>query len=157
MRKIGWGVAAVGVLVAGAFAFTLLDGGPRSPEPGVCGHIERVNDADGAKYRAVDCAAEHANVRVAKVVDDASQCPTGGSPYTIFTRSATLCLIPNFVEGACYEGDKTAGMRKVDCTRAEAVRVMSAAKGPAECANGQKVTYPEPAVTFCLVRVAEMR
>ncbi|WP_051773172.1 LppU/SCO3897 family protein [Saccharothrix sp. NRRL B-16314] len=157
MRKIGLGVGTVGVLVAGAFAFTLLGGGPKSPEPGVCGHIERADEGHGARYRAIDCAAEHANVRVAKVVDDASQCPTGGSPYTTFTRSATLCLIPNFVEGVCYAGDKMVGMRKVACTSAEAVRVTSAAKGRAECANGHKVTYPEPAVTFCLVRVAEMR
>ncbi|WP_447005404.1 LppU/SCO3897 family protein [Saccharothrix isguenensis] len=157
MRKIGWGVVAVGVLVAGAFAFTLLGGGPKSPEPGVCGHIERADEGAGALYRAIDCGAEHANVRVAKVVEEASQCPTGGSPYTIFTRSATLCLIPNFVQGACYEGDKTVGMRKVDCTSAEAVRVTSVAKGRGECANGHRVTYPEPAVTFCLVRVAELR
>ncbi|WP_461122300.1 LppU/SCO3897 family protein [Saccharothrix stipae] len=154
MRRIGLGVGAVAVVVAGAFAFTLIGGGPTSPEPGVCAHIERVDE--GARYRALDCGSEHANVRVAKVVEDGSQCPKGGAPYTIFTRSATLCLIPNFVEGACYQGDRTAGMRRVDCTTAQAVRVASAAREPAECANGRKVTYPEPAVTFCLVP-ADMR
>ncbi|WP_158848411.1 LppU/SCO3897 family protein [Saccharothrix deserti] len=155
MRKIGWGVGAVAVVVAGAFAYTLLDGGPRSPEPGVCGSIERADE--GTRYRALDCASEHANVRVAKVVDDASQCPKGGAPYTVFTRSSTLCLIPNFVVGACYQGDRNAGMRKVDCTTAEAVRVASAAPEPEDCPNGQKLTYPEPAVTFCLVRAADKR
>jgi hypothetical protein len=155
MRKIGWGVGAVAALVLGAFAVTLVGGGPDSPEPGVCGSIERADE--GARYQALDCASAQANVRVAKVVDDASQCPRGGAPYTVFTRSATLCLIPNFVEGACYQGDRTAGMRKVDCTTAEAVRVASVAGQPGECPNGQKLTYPEPAVTFCLVRASDKR
>lgn len=155
MRRIGWGVGAVAVVVAGAFAFTLLGGGPKNPEPGVCAHVERVDE--GAGYRALDCAAEEANVRVAKVVDDGSQCPKSGAPYTIFTRSATLCLIPNFVEGACYQGDRGSGMRKVDCATAGAIRVARVASEPVECANGQKLTYPEPAVTFCLVRASDMR
>ena len=155
MRKIGLGVGAVAVVVAGAFALTLLGAGPGSPEPGGCAHIERVEK--GAAYRALDCAAEEANVRVAKVVDDASQCPRGGAPYTIFKRSDTLCLMPNFVEGACYQGDRTSGMKKVDCTTAQAVRVAGVTREPVECANGQKLTYVEPAVTFCLVRASDMR
>ena len=153
MRKIGWAIGAVAVVVACAFAFTLLTSGPESTEPGVCAHIERVEK--GAKYRPLDCRAHDANVRVAKVVDEASQCPKGGAPYTIFTRAETLCLIPNFVQGACYQGDRESGMKKVECTAAEAVRVASVAREPVECANGQQVTYVEPVVTFCLVRVAD--
>ncbi|MCE6994172.1 hypothetical protein LZG04_05000 [Saccharothrix sp. S26] len=155
MRKIGLGVGAVAVVVAGAFAVTLLGTGPSGPEQGGCAHIERVEE--GAAYRALDCAADDANVRVAKVVDDASQCPTGGAPYTVFHRTTTLCLMPNFVQGACYQGDRAVGMRKVDCATARAIRVASVAREPVECANGQKLTYPEPAVTFCLVRASEMR
>ncbi|MEU4741244.1 hypothetical protein AB0G02_12380 [Actinosynnema sp. NPDC023658] len=153
MRKIGFGVGAVAVVVAGAFAFTLLGGDSGDPPPSVCASLQRVDE--GARYRALDCASDQANVRVAKVVDDASQCPTGGAPYTIFTRSDTLCLIPNFIQGACYQGDKTAGMRRVDCTTAEAVRVVRAGREPGDCAHGQTVTYPEPAVTFCLVPVSD--
>jgi len=155
MRKIRLVVGAVAVLVAGAFAVTLIGRGPDGPEPGVCAHLERADG--GANYRALQCASGPANVRVAKVVDDGSQCPRGGAPYTIFTRSATLCLIPNFVEGSCYLGDRTEGMRKVDCTTAKAVRVADVARESVECANGQKVTYPEPSVTFCLVPAADMR
>lgn len=153
MRKIGLGVGAVAVVVAGAFALTLLGGGPQGPEPGGCAHIEKVEE--GAAYRALDCGSEEANVRVAKVVGDASECPTGGAPYTIFKRKATLCLMPNFVEGSCYQGDRTSGMRKVDCTTAQAIRVASVAREPVECANGQRLTYVEPAVTFCLVRASD--
>ncbi|QQQ76891.1 hypothetical protein IOD16_39100 [Saccharothrix sp. 6-C] len=153
MRKIGLGIGAVAVVVAGAFAFTLLTSGPAGTEPGVCAHIEKAEK--GAKYRPMDCRAADANVRVAKVVDEASQCPTGGAPYTIFTRADTLCLIPNFLEGACYQGDRESGMKRVDCTTAEAIRVTSAAREPVECANGQKLTYVEPVVTFCLVRVSD--
>lgn len=155
MRKIGLGVAAVAVVVAGAFALTLLGSGVRDPEPGGCAHVEKVED--GAAYRALDCAAEEANVRVAKVVDDASECPTGGAPYTFFKGSALLCLMPNFVEGACYQGDRTSGMRKVDCATAQAIRVAGVTREPVECANGQKLTYVEPAVTFCLVRASDKR
>lgn len=156
MRKIGLGVAAVAAVVAGAFAFTLLTGGPAAPEPGVCAHIEKVEQ--GARYRPLDCAAQDANVQVAKVVDEASQCPRGGAPYTIFTLADTLCLIPNFVQGACYQGDRESGMKKVDCaTNTESIRVASIAREPVECANGQKLTYVEPVVTFCLVRASDMR
>lgn len=155
MQKIGWGVGAVAVVVTGAFALTVFGGGPRNPEPGGCANIERVSK--GAHYRAVDCGSEHANLKVAKVVDDASECPTGGAPYTVFTRSATLCLIPNFIEGACYQGDRSAGMKKVDCTTAEAIRVVKVGPEVADCANGQTLTYPEPAITFCLARAADAR
>jgi hypothetical protein len=155
MRKIGLGVGAVAVVVAGAFAVTLLGSGPAAPEPGGCAHIERVEE--GAAYRSLDCAAADANVRVAKVVDDASQCPKGGAPYTVFTRSTTLCLMPNFVEGACYQGDRTSGMKKVDCTTAQAIRVAGVTREPVECANGKKLTYVEPSVTFCLVPASDMR
>ena len=149
MRKIGFGVGAVAVVVAGAFAFTLLGGGPASPAPGVCAHIERAGE--GAAYRVVDCAAPDANVQVAKVVDDGSQCPKGGAPYTVLKRADTLCLMPNFVEGACYQGDRAEGMKKVECTTAQAIRVADVAREPVECANGKKLTYVEPSVTFCLV------
>ncbi|PSL53984.1 hypothetical protein B0I31_10738 [Saccharothrix carnea] len=154
MRKIGWGVGAVAVVVAGAFAVTLLGGEPKSAGPGVCAHLERAEQ--GAAYRALDCRSPHANVRVAKVVEEASQCPKGGAPYTVFTGTDTLCLMPNFVEGACYENDKASGVRKADCTAAKAVRVVSIDREPVECPNGQRVTYVEPVVTFCLVRVSDL-
>ncbi|ONI90525.1 hypothetical protein ALI22I_12425 [Saccharothrix sp. ALI-22-I] len=150
MRKIGWGVGAVAVLVAGAFAFTVLTGGPRTPEPGACARIE--GEADAPKYRAMDCGSDQANVKIAKVVDDASKCPTGGAPYSTYTGSATLCLIPNLVEGACYQQDQLAGLRKVECTTADVVRVVKAATGTVTCGDDRTVRYPEPAVTFCLTR-----
>ncbi|MEU4763540.1 hypothetical protein AB0H12_09805 [Actinosynnema sp. NPDC023794] len=153
MRKIGLGIGVVAVVVAGAFAFTLLTGGPEGARPGVCAHIEKAEK--GARYRPLDCAAHDANVRVAKVVDEASQCPTGGAPYTVLTLAETLCLIPNFVQGSCYQGDRESGMKKVDCTTAQSIRVASVAREPVECPNGQKLTYVEPVVTFCLVRASD--
>ncbi|MER5263675.1 hypothetical protein ABTZ99_16550 [Actinosynnema sp. NPDC002837] len=154
MRKIGWGLGVVAVVVAGAFAFTLLTGGPERAEPGGCGHIEKA-EKGVARYRPLDCGAHEANVRVAKVVDQGSQCPTGGAPYTVFTLAETLCLMPNFVQGACYQGDRESGMKKVECTAAMAIRVANVAREPVECANGQKLTYVEPSVTFCLVRASD--
>lgn len=155
MRKIRWGIGALAVVVAGALAFTVFGGSPDSSDAGGCGSIERV--AKGAQYRALDCGSDQANVRVAKVVDEASQCPEGGAPYTAFTRSSTLCLIPNFVEGACYHGDRGTGIRKVDCTAEKAIRVVRAGPEQGDCADGQTLTYPEPVVTFCLAPADAVR
>lgn len=159
MRRIRWGIGAAAVVLAFVFAMPLLGGGDGgatsggSPAPGSCARVEGVKEA--ARYRSADCAADHANVKVAKVVDEASQCPDG-APYTIFTGvnadSGALCLIPNFVEGACYRRDRDSGLRKVDCTTDGAIRVLKVARGVVKCEDGPTISYPEPEVTFCLSR-----
>ncbi|MFD1146373.1 LppU/SCO3897 family protein [Saccharothrix hoggarensis] len=152
MRKNGWVIGAVAVAVAAAFAVTVFGGdhGGSAPEPGTCARIEGV--ADKPRYLAVECGSDDATLKVAKVVDDAKECPTGGAPYSTYTGSTTLCLIPNFVEGACYQHDKGTGLRKVDCATTDAVRVVKAVSALVNCGRSRAVQYPEPVVTFCLGR-----
>ncbi len=154
MRKIGWGVGAAVVVILGGYLL-MTSGGGAHPEPGDCASI--AGQADQPRYEARDCGAEQANVKVAKVVDDVAQCPKGGAPYSTYTGSVTLCLIPNFVEGACYRQDRSAGVIRVDCGTADAIRVVKAAQGTTSCGDGRTLAYPEPSVTFCLARAAALR
>jgi hypothetical protein len=154
MRKTRWTIGAVALVVAFAFVMPLLGGGDdgsasAGPVPGSCGQVEGAGD--DARYRVADCSADTAMVKVAKVVDESAPCPSGG-PYTTFTSSNTLCLIPNFVEGSCYVRDQRAGLRKVDCSTAGATRVLKVARGVVSCGEDPTVRYPEPEVTFCLSR-----
>ncbi|CCH27828.1 putative secreted protein [Saccharothrix espanaensis DSM 44229] len=155
MRKLGWGIGAAVVVLAGVYALTTTGGDAPRPVPGECASIS--GTADQPRYQVADCAAAQANVKVAKVVDQAGQCPTGGAPYSTYTGPVTLCLIPNLVEGSCYEQDGEAGVRKADCGSAEAVKVVKADRGGATCGTGRTLTYPEPSVTFCLARVGDLR
>ncbi|QFZ16463.1 LppU/SCO3897 family protein [Saccharothrix syringae] len=152
-RKIRWGIAAAAVLAAFAFAMPLISGGgtaePGGPAAGSCAQVEGAGH--DATFRTADCAADVANVKVAKVVTETTQCPSG-APYTTFTSKTVLCLIPNFVEGACYVRDARTGLRKVDCSTGGSIRVLKVAPGIASCGDGPTVRYPEPQVTFCLSR-----
>ena len=153
MRKIGWVIGAVAVVAVGAYALTMTGGddAPR-PQAGECAHIEGTPEA--ARFRPMSCADDLANVKIAKVVEPEVECPKGGSPYSRYTGTATLCLIPNFVEGACYRRDKDSAVRKVDCTTGQSIKVVKVAHGaPTSCDPDRAVAYPEPAVTFCLSKV----
>ncbi|MGM1062314.1 LppU/SCO3897 family protein [Saccharothrix sp. Mg75] len=153
MRKtIRWGIGAVGLVVVGAFATTALGADPEGPPVGACARIE--GTAKAAKYQAVDCSSDRATVKVAKVVEEGGKCPAGGGIYSTYTGSSTLCLIPNFVEGGCYQRDQQTGLRKVDCSTTGSVRVVKASKGPVDCGDDRTLRYPEPAVTFCLTHPA---
>ncbi|WP_189221131.1 LppU/SCO3897 family protein [Saccharothrix coeruleofusca] len=150
MRKIGWGVGAAAVVVAGACALAVAgQDGPR-PRPGECAAV--AGTGDEPRYRPADCGSEQANVRIAKVLEEGEGCPKGGARYSTYAGPFTLCLIPNFVEGACYRGDRQVGMRRVDCAGAHAVRVAKVGTGEVSCGSDRAVAYPEPSVTFCLAR-----
>ncbi|MBW4718959.1 LppU/SCO3897 family protein [Saccharothrix obliqua] len=154
MRKIGWVIGAVAAVVLGGYAWSLI-GQEDHPRPGECASV--TGQAAQARYEALDCGVERANVKVAKVVENEAACPRGGAPYAAYSASVTLCLMPNFVEGGCYRQDREAGVRKVDCTEADAVKVVKAAHGTAACGDDRTLTYPEPRVTFCLSRANPSR
>ncbi|GAA1343637.1 hypothetical protein GCM10009660_32530 [Catellatospora bangladeshensis] len=155
MRKIGWGVGAAVVVVLGLFALTMAGGGDEAPKPapGDCANVSKQDDQ--RRYQPLDCGSDQANVKVAKVVDDSARCPKGGSPYSTFIGPMTLCLIPNFVEGACYQQDRETGLHKADCAATDAIKVLKAAQGTADCGEHRKLVYPEPSVTYCVTRAAE--
>ncbi|MEU4800983.1 hypothetical protein [Actinosynnema sp. NPDC023587] len=156
MRKLGWwALGAAVVVLAGGYALTTSGGAGPRPVPGDCANIS--GQSDRPRYEVADCAAAQANVKVAKVVDQVGQCPGGGAPYSTYSGPVTLCLIPNFVEGSCYRQDAEAGVRKADCAATEAIRVVKADPGTTACGSGRTLTYPEPAVTFCLSRAGDPR
>jgi hypothetical protein len=151
MRKVLLGLGLAVVVLMGAYAFGLFESERPQAQAGQCASIS--GSADSPRFTTMDCAADKANVKVAKVVERSSDgCPKGGSTYSTFTSGVTLCLMPNFVEGSCYRTDVEAGLVKVACGTPESVKVAKVVNGAAPCDNQRAVAYPEPAVTFCLAK-----
>ena len=149
MRKIVIGLGAALLVLLGAYGLGLFDTEEPPVAVGQCASVTRA--ADAPRFTALDCGSDQANVKVAKVVAQKGEgCPAGGSAYSTFTASVTLCLIPNLVEGSCYGQDKAAGLLKVPCGTAQSVKVAKVLGGGAACGEQRSVAFPEPAVTFCL-------
>ncbi|MET9232309.1 hypothetical protein [Lentzea sp. NPDC003310] len=155
MKKVGLGFAVVLALVLlGGFVMNQLGDVAKAARAGDCARISGA--LDNPTYQALDCGSEQANVKIAKVLDwNEKTCPSGGMDYSTYTGDATLCLMPNFVEGACYGQDSEAGIAKVDCTAKDSVKVAKVVSGKADqtaCGTQRAAVFPEPAITFCLER-----
>jgi hypothetical protein len=155
MKKVGLGFAVVLALVLiGGFVMNQLGDVATAAKAGDCARISGA--LDSPKYQAFDCGSEQANVKIAKVLDwNEKTCPSGGMDYSTYTGDATLCLMPNFVEGSCYGQDTDAGIAKVDCATKDSVKVAKVFTGKADqaaCGASRAAVFPEPAVTFCLER-----
>ncbi len=149
MRKIVTGLGVVALVLLGVYALGFFDSEQPPVPVGQCASVSRA--ADAPRFTPLDCGSDQANVKVAKVVAQTGEgCPAGGSSYSTFTSSVTLCLIPNLVEGSCYGQDRVAGLLKVPCGTAQSVKVAKVLGGGAACGEQRAVSYPEPAVTFCL-------
>ncbi|WP_439660128.1 LppU/SCO3897 family protein [Lentzea sp. HUAS TT2] len=110
------------------------------------------------KYDEVSCDGRLHNYTVSKVLDfDFQEC--GGDPdaYTTYNgREGTLCLIPVFFDGQCYDfmlASLTAENPVVDCgaTGAIKVRVLTNTADEAACgADSLKaMAYEETKTTYC--------
>lgn len=155
MKKVGLGIAVVLALVLlGGFVVNQLGDVARSAQVGDCARISGA--LDNPKYQALDCGSEQANVKIAKILPwNEKACPSGGMDYSTYTGDSTFCLMPNFVEGACYGQDPDTGIAKVDCATRDAVKVARVLRGKADraaCGKSRAAVFPEPAVTFCLQR-----
>jgi hypothetical protein len=155
MKKVGLGIAVVLALVLlGGFVVNQLGDVAATARAGDCAKISGA--LDNPRYEALDCRSEQANVKIAKVLDwNEKACPTGGMDYSTYTGDATLCLMPNFVEGACYGQDSESGIAKVDCATKDSVKVAKVVSGKADrtaCGDLRAAVFPEPAITFCLER-----
>jgi hypothetical protein len=151
MRKIVTGLGVAALVLLGAYAVGLFDSEAPRVAAGQCAGIS--GTADAPRFTALDCGSDQANVKVAKVVEQAGgACPTSGTAYSTYTSGVTLCLMPNFVEGSCYTQDQEAGLLKVPCGTARSVKVAKVLGGGAVCEGQRTVSYPEPAVTFCLAK-----
>ncbi|WP_330271312.1 hypothetical protein OG205_29850 [Lentzea sp. NBC_00516] len=155
MKKVGLGIAVVIALVLlGGFVLNQLGDVAKAAQPGDCARISGA--LDNPKYQAFDCGSEQANVKIAKVLDwNEKTCPSGGMDYSTYTGDSTLCLMPNFVEGACYGQNSDTGIAKVDCATKDSVKVARVVSGKADraaCGDSRAAVFPEPAITFCLER-----
>ncbi|MDX3658332.1 hypothetical protein PV646_13575 [Streptomyces sp. ID05-26A] len=155
MKKVGLGIAVVLALVLlGGFVVNQLGDVAAAARAGDCAKISGA--LDNPRYEALDCRSEQANVKIAKVLDwNEKTCPSGGMDYSTYTGDATLCLMPNFVEGACYGQDSESGIAKVDCATKDSVKVAKVLSGKADraaCGDSRAAVFPEPAITFCLER-----
>ncbi|SDN04066.1 hypothetical protein SAMN04488074_13245 [Lentzea albidocapillata subsp. violacea] len=155
MKKVGLGIAVVLALVLlGGFVVNQLGDVATAARAGDCARISGA--LENPTYQALDCGSEQANVKIAKVLDwNEKACPSGGMDYSTYTGDATLCLMPNFVEGACYGQDSESGIAKVDCSTKDSVKVAKVFSGKTDrtvCGASRAAVFPEPAVTFCLER-----
>ncbi|MFI6101814.1 hypothetical protein ACIA8G_40225 [Lentzea sp. NPDC051213] len=155
MKKVGLGIAVVFALVLlGGFVLNQLGDVAKAAQVGDCARISGA--LDNPKYQALDCASEKANVKIAKILPwNEDKCPSGGMDYSTYTGDSTFCLMPNFVEGACYGQDSETGIARVECTTKDSVKVAKVVSGKTEgvaCGDARAAVFPEPAVTFCLER-----
>ena len=155
MKKVGLGIAVVLALVLiGGFVLNQLGDVAKTAQVGDCARISGA--LDNPKYQALDCTSEQANVKIAKILPwNEDKCPSGGMDYSTYTGDSTFCLMPNFVEGACYGQSSETGIAKVDCTTKDSVKVAKVLAGKtdgAACGDSRAAVFPEPAVTFCLER-----
>jgi hypothetical protein len=155
MKKVGLGIAVVFALVLlGGFVLNQLGDVAAAAQAGDCARISGA--LENPKYEALDCGSEKANVKIAKVLQwNENKCPAGGMDYSTYTGDSTFCLMPNFVEGACYGQSPETGIAKVDCTAKDSVKVAKVFSGKtdgAACGQSRAAVFPEPAVTFCLER-----
>ena len=155
MKKVGLGIAVVfALLLLGGFVLNQLGDVAKAAQVGDCARISGATN--NPKYQALDCASEQATVKIAKILQANEQkCPSGGMDYSTYTGDSTFCLMPNFVEGACYGQDPETGIAKVACTTKDSVKVAKVFTGKtdrAACGDARAAVFPEPAVTFCLER-----
>ncbi|GAB2873012.1 LppU/SCO3897 family protein [Lentzea nigeriaca] len=153
MKKVGLGIAVVLALgLLGAIVLSQLSDVATAARVGDCARIS--GSHDDPKYQALDCTSEKATVKIAKILrGNEDKCPSGGMDYSTYTGDSTFCLMPNFVEGACYGQDPDTGITKVDCATKDSVKVAKVLTGKTDhdaCGAARAAVFPEPAVTFCL-------
>lgn len=154
-------VAAIVVLAAVVvFGVVRLTGGG-TPEAGDCVGVTSQTETS-AEVEGLDCDADRASYKVGKVVEgsDAS-CPEEGL-YTEVAQGDSgtkLCLLPNMVEGACYQPDEAGtGFVKSKCAGPETIKVTKVVQGSTDleaCPDSAGMSYPEPPVTYCLAPAEE--
>ncbi|WP_433267817.1 LppU/SCO3897 family protein [Actinosynnema sp. CS-041913] len=159
-RKILIGVLGLVIVVAGFFAVRYFVGNSAAATAGDC--VDLIEQPDNrADVKTLDCDDEKATYKVGKVMDKAEDvCPEEGLYTEVSPASSVggdgykLCLLPNMVEGACYQPDESStGFVKGDCTGTDTFKVTQVIKDVSDltkCPDSAGFAYPEPAVTYCL-------
>lgn len=157
MRKPVLAIVAVAVAAVGVLAFVNFTGGPKA-KAGEC-----VAVTSGTEVVSTGCTAGNARFRVGRVLTDSgANCPASDDEYVQVVPSSggKLCLLPNLVEGSCYQpADNDDSWGPSACTGEETIKVakvIAAVGDGAECPDGDDVVsivYPEPPTTYCLAPV----
>lgn len=159
MRKPVLVIAALAVVAGAAVAYVNFAGGPQA-KAGEC-----VAVTNGTEVMSTGCTAENARFKVGRVLPDTgANCPANDDEYVQVVPSAgggKLCLLPNLVEGACYQpADNEDSWGRSACTGEETIKVtkvIAAAGDDAACPDGGddlvSIVYPEPPTTYCLAPV----
>ncbi len=157
LKKVLIGVLAAVVLVGGFFAIRYFVTKGSTASAGDCVSVNMQSD-ERADLKTLDCGDDKASYQVGKVLDKADAvCPEEGL-YTEVTPASgaagqKLCLLPNMSEGACYKPDEGTGFVKGACTGPEAIKVTKVIKDSTDltkCPDSAGMSYPEPAITYCL-------
>ncbi|MFD1146371.1 LppU/SCO3897 family protein [Saccharothrix hoggarensis] len=147
------GIVVAGVVVYGINYFT---SDAAQSKAGDCASL--TGTATKPEFKTVDCGAAEANYTIGKVLGSTTESCNGA--YDEYTETARrgpdskLCLVPNLVEGSCYELENTSkmGYPAVDCGTSGAYKLVKQLKGTedeAACTDGAPLTYPEPKLTLC--------
>ncbi|MCC8247885.1 LppU/SCO3897 family protein [Saccharothrix luteola] len=148
------GIAVAGVVVYGINYFT---SDAAQSKAGDCASVTGTNTKP--EFKTVDCGSAEANYTIGQVLDSTTA-KCASEYYDEYTETARrgpdskLCLVPNLVEGSCYDLDSTTqmGYPAVDCGKAGTVKLVKLIKGSADesaCGEGAPLTFPEPKTTLC--------
>jgi hypothetical protein len=148
--------AVLGLIVAGAVVYGInyFTSDAAQSKAGECASV--TGTTSKPEFKVVDCGAAEANYTIGKVLGSTTESCNGD--YDEYTESARrgpdskLCLVPNLVEGKCYEEGTGMGYPAVDCAKSGAVKLVKLVKGAvdeAACGEATPMTFPEPKTTFC--------
>jgi hypothetical protein len=156
-----WLVSLIALVVVGGgfYAFNYFTSDVAQAKAGDCAHV--TGTTTKPDYKAVPCDSADANYRVGKTMSSTTA-SCGGQFYDEFTQTARrgpdtkLCLIPNWIEGNCYqikEHSLDMGYPKVECSAADAVKIEKVVNKVDEAACAKQAVpavFPEPPTTICL-------
>jgi hypothetical protein len=150
--------AVVGIVVAGlvVYGINYFTSDVAQSKAGDCASL--TGTTTKPEFKTVDCGAAEANYTVARVLGSTSE--SCGGTYDEYTETASrgpdtkLCLIPNMVEGNCYDLDNSSSMGypKVDCGQTGAFKLVKQLKGvedESQCGDNAPLAFPEPKLTLC--------
>ncbi|MEU5695778.1 hypothetical protein [Actinosynnema sp. NPDC020468] len=159
LKKVLIAVLAVVVVGVGVFAVRYFTSGT-SAQAGDCVSVAEKSGETTVDVDTLGCGEDKATYKVGKVLQSSdATCPEEGLYSEVTPASSAgdgykLCLLPNMTEGACYKpSDTGSDFVKTACSGAETIKVTKVLQGDTDtskCPEGAGMSYPEPAVTYCL-------
>ncbi|GAB2988281.1 LppU/SCO3897 family protein [Saccharothrix stipae] len=146
----------VGLALFGAVGYGInyLTSDAAKSEAGQCASL--TGTTSKPDFKTVDCGSTEANYTIGKVLGSTSE--SCGGYYDEYTETgrgpdSKICLVPNMVEGSCYELEgNQMGYPVVDCAKSGAFKLVKQVKGSEDesaCTDGAPLTFPEPKMTLC--------